>query len=226
MIGKHARTGNPRGFTLIELLIVVAIIAILAAIAVPNFLEAQTRSKVSRVLSDLRTMRTAVETYAVDTNRYPRTSWGCGPGGAGGSGPGDAYQGQPIWGTLVPWEITTPISYLTSLPRDPFAAGDTQDWDAIFYTYQEVNSKISYASKGYSCPVPGERGFIYVVTAPSLRATLDYMGLYFLWSIGPAGTDQPEFYMQYDSTNGTISEGRVFVSQKFSSPTYVPYQAF
>ena len=60
-----------RGFTLIELLIVVAIIAILAAIAVPNFLEAQTRSKVSRVRSDQRSMATAIETYYVDNNEYP-----------------------------------------------------------------------------------------------------------------------------------------------------------
>ena len=59
------------GFTLIELLIVVAIIAILAAIAVPNFLEAQTRSKVSRAMSDLRSLGTAVESYAVDHNVYP-----------------------------------------------------------------------------------------------------------------------------------------------------------
>jgi len=55
-----------RGFTLIELLIVVAIIAILAAIAVPNFLEAQVRSKVARVKSDLRTLATAQEAYFVD----------------------------------------------------------------------------------------------------------------------------------------------------------------
>ena len=63
-----------KGFTLIELLIVVAIIAILAAIAVPNFLEAQTRAKVSRVKSDLRTYATAIESYAVDNNRPPRES--------------------------------------------------------------------------------------------------------------------------------------------------------
>src|ERR1043165_5171757 len=58
-------------FTLIELLIVVAIIAILAAIAVPNFLEAQVRSKVSRVKADMRTENTALESYQVDNNAYP-----------------------------------------------------------------------------------------------------------------------------------------------------------
>ena len=62
-----------RGFTLIELLIVVAIIAILAAIAIPNFIEAQTRSKVSRVKADMRSLATAVEAYRVDNNRYPLT---------------------------------------------------------------------------------------------------------------------------------------------------------
>lgn len=51
---------KPGAFTLIELLIVVAIIAILALIAVPNFLEAQIRSKVSRAKSDLRSIATAL----------------------------------------------------------------------------------------------------------------------------------------------------------------------
>jgi type II secretion system protein G len=60
-----------RAFTLIELLIVVAIIAILAAIAVPNFLEAQVRAKVSRAQNDMRTLATAIESYQVDNNAYP-----------------------------------------------------------------------------------------------------------------------------------------------------------
>ena len=59
------------GFTLIELLIVVAIIAILAAIAVPNFLEAQTRAKVSRCKADMASVATAIESYCVDNAHYP-----------------------------------------------------------------------------------------------------------------------------------------------------------
>ena len=58
-------------FTLIELLIVVAIIAILAAIAVPNFLAAQTRARVSRVLADFRTITTGLEAYRADYTGYP-----------------------------------------------------------------------------------------------------------------------------------------------------------
>src|SRR5688500_17758023 len=57
------------GFTLIELLIVVAIIAVLAAIAVPNFLEAQTRSKVSRAKADLVTVCRAMDVYLLDNGK-------------------------------------------------------------------------------------------------------------------------------------------------------------
>lgn len=102
-----------RGFTLIELLIVVAIIAILAAIAVPNFLEAQVRSKVSRAKADMRSIATAVESYAVDNNKYP---------------PAVEYGSMFMWGdvNMPPYHMktssyfTTPISYMSSLPSDVF----------------------------------------------------------------------------------------------------------
>jgi prepilin-type N-terminal cleavage/methylation domain-containing protein len=55
------------GFTLVEIMIVVAIIALLAAIAVPNFLRARKRSQATRILEDLRLIDAATDQYAIDT---------------------------------------------------------------------------------------------------------------------------------------------------------------
>jgi len=60
---KHA------GFTLVEIMIVVAIIALLAAIAVPNFLRSRKRSQATQVLSDLRIIDSAADQYAIETNK-------------------------------------------------------------------------------------------------------------------------------------------------------------
>jgi len=60
-----------KGFTLIELLIVVAIIGIIAAIAIPNLLNAIDRGKQKRTMADMRSLGTAIESYAVDNSRYP-----------------------------------------------------------------------------------------------------------------------------------------------------------
>lgn len=109
---------NFKGFTLIELLIVVAIIAILAAIAIPNFLEAQIRSKVSRVKSDLKSVATAIESYAVDHNYYPN----------GPYPPSDTEPNGSFWYIFDSnklsglCEITTPVAYFSNLEqlKDPF----------------------------------------------------------------------------------------------------------
>ena len=60
---------NRGGFTLVEIMIVVAIIALLAAIAVPNFLRARKRSQATRILEDLRMIDSALDQYAIETNK-------------------------------------------------------------------------------------------------------------------------------------------------------------
>jgi type II secretion system protein G len=118
-----------RAFTLIELLIVVGIIAILAAIAVPNFLEAQIRAKVSRARADMRSVAVGVEQYAVDNNRYPPN--------------------QNVSGTYVlPVRLTTPLAYMTSLPQDPFR-NNIQDQQLLRYDYHNVKENVQAGLSGW-----------------------------------------------------------------------------
>ncbi len=101
-------TGTRRAFTLIELLIVVAIIGVLAAIAVPNFMNAQVRAKVSRVQADLRSFGTALETYYLDHNDYPRDETDS-----------DKYHKYMTNPCCFP--LTTPVAYMSDITmRDPF----------------------------------------------------------------------------------------------------------
>jgi prepilin-type N-terminal cleavage/methylation domain-containing protein len=98
-----------RAFTLIELLIVVAIIAILAAIAIPNFMEAQMRARSSRTAADFRALCTALEAYCVDYSHFP-------PALQVGQATGNSW----LKDMLFP--LTTPVAYITNVALyDPFA---------------------------------------------------------------------------------------------------------
>ena len=199
---KHA------GFTLIELLIVVAIIAILAAIAVPNFLEAQTRSKVARVKSDMRTLSIGVEVYHVDNNAYPKRHYGS------DNPESDTDHWVPDLATRLEdmHVLTTPIAYISSLPVDVFDKTILFPFNILDY-YDTVQTwrSVNYwpINRGYRKNAPA---YMLLSVGPD-----GHLGV--LSGGGPGGYP-PEthdttgtFFDVYDSTNGTVSAGNIFRPQ-------------
>jgi prepilin-type N-terminal cleavage/methylation domain-containing protein len=171
-------------FTLIELLIVVAIIAVLAAIAVPNFLEAQIRAKVARCKADMRTLATALESYHVDNGRYPET-----------------YV-NARWERFFP--LTTPIAYLSTVPEDLFHPKDEQgdvgiDWGPRNGAYKMGATPLETPSRWAIAGDGPDRD------EDSLPIKL-YPG--FSWSLFLDEDASDAFtYMIYDPTNGIVSNG-------------------
>lgn len=196
-------------FTLIELLIVVAIIAILAAIAVPNFLEAQTRSKVSRALSDMRSVGVAVEAYAVDTNHYP-----C------GIYINETPQIKWTYGYL-PTVLTTPVSYITSLPGDVFNQGHFTIYNGALvrldgghpHTKYRFSPRTPYTGPGGvwtgSSAATSYDKYLWPLMTNGLGANA---ATFIIVSIGPDKVEDiiPAYHpLAYDPTNGTVSSGDI-----------------
>ena len=189
--GRGRHMNRWRAFTLIELLIVVAIIAILAAIAVPNFMEAQTRSKVSRVKADIRSLVNSLEAYVVDNNHYPPepNNW-------------------RIDVTRLNM-LSTPVAYIATVNvNDPFAApgGNRSADDQWFWpdslTYMTYNN---YWMAAYNLPMRkacalGSRG------PDRQRNGIEH---YVVWANHPEVASSDPVNFLYDATNGTRSSGDI-----------------
>lgn len=196
-----------KGFTLIELLIVVAIIAILAAIAIPNFLQAQVRAKVSRSQSDLRSLATGLESYRIDWNAYPPDN--------------TTYQWYGIerYHFYLPRlvHLTTPVAFLSSVPSDPFAQPNNTA-DIFRRPYTEVHSDRleSILSYDYAQKDPGEWASFEFIASHTLQ--MPGRGAQLQWLIRGAGPDGMSYYLGdegcviYDPTNGTVSQGEIIRS--------------
>ena len=196
-----------RGFTLIELLIVIAIILILIAIALPNFLEAQIRAKVAKAAGEIRSLATAQESYNLDWNSY---TYDCNDETTTFPGLQDQVNGCI--------QLTSPIAYIKTLPQDSFGihestGGSPVNDDGIVPFYAMATGVLAKTlSKMGQIPPP------FNPDTPPFRE------IYVIYSAGPSkvepGNPQGGFphvpattpWTVYAATNGTKSFGGIIIS--------------
>ncbi|MEW6234044.1 MAG: prepilin-type N-terminal cleavage/methylation domain-containing protein [Candidatus Omnitrophota bacterium] len=211
-----------RGFTLIELLIVVAIIGVLAMIAVPNFLNAWTKAKVSRAHNDLRVLAMGLEMYYLDHGDYPYV---LDQGGIEWQMPAGFPPNHPNG----PAGLTTPTPYVQSVLRDPFLYGEGNEANG-------GNPFLYYERCGFGFNITGEFSPIKPVRVPvDANGTLlgtapDYQESdcskvptrWVVYSVGPDKNHRvlnPDgsilvrsrfsLWNRYDPTNGLLSQGNI-----------------
>jgi len=190
-----------RGITLVDFLVMATIVEILAAIAVPNFLEAKVRSNLSRCRADMRSMAASIEAYHVDHDYYPtyhytQYSYEKDPFNLGGSVTEwfiggncvDIYsQTSPFPG---PNQITTPVAYLSALPEDPFHEPEEDDpfetMHLMYVNWEHYNDEINV-----------------------FHPVLEMWGSWRLTSGGPDLSRHDSLWITYDPTNGLTSLGQV-----------------
>jgi type II secretory pathway pseudopilin PulG len=195
------------------LLIVVAIIGILAAIAVPNFLNAQVRAKVARDLADMKSVSTAVEQLRLDRGVLLIDFWE--DSGSYGdlaykrirevfNGVGDRPEATRVQiDVLAP--LTSPVAYLGSVPRDPFAPKIQQQ---VSGGYSEVGTRLgndTYMYMDEDPLIPGPDVQTATMLDPPLKE-----GDYILFGLGPGNKDDwIRTGVPYNPSNGVSSRGDI-----------------
>jgi type II secretion system protein G len=178
------RRDPSNGFTLIELLIVVAIIGILAAIAVPNFLGAQLRAKVTRAFSDMEALSKALDMYFMDDNSFPISNYA------------ETYPRR------VFRRLTTPIAYMSSFPQDPFRASkNVQDHHLVTTSGPDYTYYMCDDTDAYDGPNTKNK--------PTRAADYQMSFDWFMISPGPAPGDA---WIFYSLSNGVASQGYIYHS--------------
>lgn len=202
-----------QGFTLIELLIVVAIIAILAAIAIPNFLQAQVRAKVSRAQADLRSVAMSLETFYVDNNCYV-DDW---------TEQREDPAGNAPWCLNRLIQLTTPVAYMSSVPSDPFAANVILEGGDLSGPYSYADGTLAYPltfdyvkyDRGLDDTNQGYEDAAFEIVSEYTFQMKPEDAQRITWcmrSLGPDGESTPFGYttcVPYDPTNGTTSPGDI-----------------